>query len=56
MHNVMMEKLDHREGFVLSLIDGTSSIDTILDACPLSTHKTLRILHGLCERGILGLR
>ncbi len=56
MHDVMTEKLDHREGFILSLVDGTSSIDTILDACPMSTHKTLRILHGLCERGILGLR
>lgn len=56
MRDVMMEKLDHREGFVLSLIDGTSDIDGILDACPMSTHKTLRILHGLCERGILGLR
>lgn len=56
MHEVMMAKLDHREGFVLSLIDGASDIDTILDACPMSTHKTLRILQGLCERGILGLR
>jgi hypothetical protein len=56
MHAVMLEKLDHREGFVLSLVDGLSNIDTLLDACPMSMHKTLRILHGLCERGILGLR
>jgi hypothetical protein len=56
MQSVMMAKLDHREGFVLSLIDGASDIDTILDACPMPTHKTLRILHGLCMRGILGLR
>jgi hypothetical protein len=56
MHEVMMAKLDHREGFVLSLVDGVSDIDTILDACPMTTHKTLRILHGLRERGILGLR
>jgi hypothetical protein len=56
MREVMMAKLDHREGFVLSLVDGASDIDTILDACPMPTHKTLRILHGLCERGILGVR
>ncbi len=56
MHEVMMAKLDHREGFVLSLVDGASDIDTILDACPMPTHKTLRILHGLYVRGIVGLR
>lgn len=56
MHDVMIAKLDHREGFVLSLVDGASNIDTILDACPMPTHKTLRILYGLYERGILGLR
>jgi hypothetical protein len=56
MQEVMLAKLDHREGFVLSLVDGASDIDTILDACPMPTHKTLRILHELHQRGILGLR
>ena len=56
MQEVMLAKLDHKEGFVLSLVDGASDIDTILDACPMPTHKTLRILYELYVRGVLGLR
>jgi hypothetical protein len=56
MDEVMLAKLDHREGFVLSLVDGASNIDAIVDACPMPTEGTLCILHSLYVRGILGLR
>ena len=45
--------LDHREGFVLSEVDGVSSIETILDVCPMPSDEVLEILVSLLERGIL---
>jgi hypothetical protein len=49
-------KLDHREGFVLSLIDGRSSVETLVDACPLPEEETRRILGALRGAGIVALR
>jgi hypothetical protein len=56
MRDILMTDLDHREGFMLSLIDGKSDIDTLLDASPMPTHKVLRILQGLRARGLVSLR
>jgi hypothetical protein len=56
MSEILLAKLDHREGFVLSLIDGRSSIDSVLDASPMPTHKTLRILEGLRERNLIEVK
>jgi hypothetical protein len=56
MTQILLTQLDHREGFVLSLIDGRSDIDALLDACPMPTHKVLRILQGLRARGLISLR
>jgi hypothetical protein len=53
---ILLAKLDHREGFVLSLIDGQSDIDTLLDASPMPTHQTLRILQGLRTRSLVAVR
>ncbi len=48
--------LDHREGFLLSRVDGLSTIETILDVCAMSADEALEIIKGLVERGIIALR
>jgi hypothetical protein len=45
--------MDHRAGFVLSLIDGTSSLETILDLCGMSRLDALHILHDLVQQKIV---
>jgi hypothetical protein len=56
MNEILLAKLDHREGFVLSLVDGRTNIDAMLDASPMPTHKTLRILHGLRARSLIAVK
>jgi hypothetical protein len=53
---MLAARLDHRDGFVLSRIDGKTDIDTLLDFCPMPTHRALRILYGLSKRGVVGFR
>jgi hypothetical protein len=48
--------IDHRAGFVLSLVDGSSSVDMILDVCGMPKLDALRILHELVERKIVAFR
>ena len=48
--------IDHREGCVLALIDGRTSIEQVLDTSPMPVPDVLRILNALHARGILGLR
>ncbi|WP_437638828.1 hypothetical protein [Sorangium sp. So ce854] len=45
--------LDHRAGFLLSCIDGSSSIDEILDVSGMPTLEALRILYELVQEGIV---
>jgi hypothetical protein len=45
--------LDHREGFVLSRVDGKSTIETILDVCAMPAEEALAIVESLVERGVL---
>jgi hypothetical protein len=45
--------LDHREGFLLSMVDGVTSIETILDVCAMPTEEALEILESLVKRGVL---
>jgi hypothetical protein len=45
--------LDHRAGFVLSMIDGMSSVETIVDASGLSQADVLEILGTLLERKVI---
>jgi hypothetical protein len=56
MDVILSATLDHCEGFVLSLVDGHSNVDSLLDTSPMSTHETLRILLGLEARGLIALR
>lgn len=48
--------IDHRAGFVLSHVDGVSSVETILDVSAMPHEETLRILTELAARGIVVIR
>jgi hypothetical protein len=48
--------MDHRAGFILSLIDGSSSVDMILDVSGMPKLDALRILHELAQRKIISFR
>jgi hypothetical protein len=45
--------MDHRAGFVLSLIDGSSSVEMILDVSGMPKLDALRILHELVQQKIV---
>lgn len=45
--------VDHRAGFVLSLLDGHSTIDEVLDICGMPRLQALRILAELLNRGAI---
>jgi hypothetical protein len=48
--------LDHRAGFLLSLVDGSSSIALLLDLSGMTASEVLGMLVDLKERGIITLR
>jgi hypothetical protein len=48
--------LDHWAGFVLSLIDGTTSIEQVIDASAMPEVEALRVLSDLYEQGIIDVR
>jgi hypothetical protein len=48
--------MDHRAGFILSLIDGQSSVDMILDVRGMPKLDALRILHELVQQKIVAFR
>jgi hypothetical protein len=48
--------MDHRAGFVLSLIDGSSSIDMILDVSGMPKLDALRILQELVQQKIVSFQ
>jgi hypothetical protein len=49
-------RMNDLSAFILSLVDGVSSIEAILGRAHMPNHKTLRIVHDLWSRGIIGLR
>lgn len=48
--------IDHRAGFVLSLIDGTSTVEMILDMCGMPRLDALRILQELVQQKVVSMR
>lgn len=48
--------LDHRAGFVLSLIDGGSSIEDIIDVSTMPSFEVLRTLYTLHTQNVISLR
>lgn len=53
---VKLFTLDHVSGFLLSLLDGTTTVDGLLDLCGMPRLLALRHLRGLVRRGIVVLR
>jgi hypothetical protein len=47
--------VDHREAFVLACIDGTSTLEELIDVVGLPTGEVLAMVCGLTARGILVL-
>ncbi|MFO0568677.1 MAG: hypothetical protein U0263_23650 [Polyangiaceae bacterium] len=47
--------LDHRAGFLLSMVDGYSTVEEILDVCGMPRLEALRILYTLLEQQIIAL-
>jgi hypothetical protein len=45
--------VDHRAGFVISLIDGRATLDQVLDIAGMPRLDALRILAELAERGVI---
>jgi hypothetical protein len=48
--------IDHRAGFVLSLVDGVSSLEMILDVSGMPSLDALRILYELVQQHIIAFR
>jgi len=47
--------LDHRAGFLLSLVDGQSTVDEILDISSMTRLDALKIIHDLAEQQVVRL-
>ena len=47
--------LDHRSGFLLSRIDGVSTVEELLDVCGMPRLEALKTLADLLERGAIRL-
>ena len=45
--------LDHRAGFMLSLMDGVMTVDTLLDIAGMARFDALRTLSGLLRAGLI---
>jgi hypothetical protein len=50
---LVRRNIDHRAGFLLSRVDGQSSVEDILDVCAMPRTDALRILGDLIEDGIV---
>lgn len=48
--------LDHRSGFLLSRVDGTSTVEEVLDVCGMPRLEALKTLVDLLERGAIRVR
>jgi hypothetical protein len=46
-------QLDHRAGFLVSLIDGASNIETMLDLSAMPKDETLRMIENLLGMGVI---
>lgn len=55
-HELRWLSIDHRAGFLLSLVDGMSSIEMILDVSGMPLLDTLRILHELYQQRVITFR
>jgi hypothetical protein len=48
--------LDHRAGFLLSLMDGTIDLDSVIEISAMSRESALRLVRDLFESGVVAFR
>jgi hypothetical protein len=48
--------LDHRAGFMLTFVDGATTLDDVLDACGLPRAEGLQIVADLLKRKVIAMR
>lgn len=48
--------LDRYAGFLLSLMDGVTTVEMLLDVCAMPTEEALRVLDDLVRSGVVELR
>jgi hypothetical protein len=48
--------LDHRAGFLLSLMDGTLDLETVVEVSGMPRDEVLRIVRDLYDSGVVDLR
>ena len=53
--DLTLQQMDPQEGFVLSRINGSWDIQSILSICPFREADCLRMIRDLLKRGIIGL-
>jgi hypothetical protein len=54
--DLQLQQIDPQEGFVLSRINGSWDIQSILSICPFREADCLRMIRDLLKRGIIGLK
>jgi hypothetical protein len=47
--------LDHRAGFLLSLVDGISTVEEILDMSGMTRLEALRLMYTLTQQNVVAL-
>jgi hypothetical protein len=53
---ITLARLDHRAGYLLSLLDGVIDIETVLDVSCMPSDETLGLLEELASLGIVTVR
>ncbi len=51
---IVWQSLDHREGFILSQVDGRTSFEEIIDIAGMAELESTRILARLVDHGVIG--
>ena len=54
-NELMAAPLDHRAGFIVSLVDGVQSVEMILDVCAMRRIEAIKILGDLAAMGVIAL-
>jgi hypothetical protein len=48
-------RIDHRAGFLLALIDGATTVESMLDVCGMPTADAIQLLDQLVRDGVVAL-
>jgi len=56
LNDCLRSSLDHQAGFLLSRIDGVSTLDALLDVCAMPRPEALQLVAKLVRDGVLRLR